>query len=44
MESRDKNDRLQYLTKTQKFNLLKETEVQDLSLPERPLKKIKDLL
>jgi hypothetical protein len=44
MESRDKNNRLQYLSKNQKFDLLKETEVQDLSLPGRPLKKIKDLL
>ena len=44
MESRDKNNRLQYLSKNKKFDLLKETEVQDLSLPERPLKKIKDLL
>lgn len=44
MESRDKNNRLQYLSKNQKFDLLKETEVQDLSFPGRPLKKIKDLL
>lgn len=44
MESRDKNNKLQYLSKNQKFDLLKETEVQDLSLPERPIKKIKDLL
>lgn len=44
MESRDKNNRLQYLSKNQKFDLLKETEAQDLSLPGRPLKKIKDLL
>ena len=28
----------------EKFDLLKETEVQDLSFPGRPLKKIKDLL
>jgi len=44
MESRDKNNRLQYLSKNQKLDLLKETEVQDLSLPGRPLKKIGDLL
>lgn len=43
MESRDKNNKLQYLSKNQEFDLLKETEVQDLSLSERPLKKIKDL-
>ena len=44
MESRDKNSKLQYLSKNQEFDLLKETEVQDLSFPTRPLKKIKDLL
>jgi hypothetical protein len=44
MESLDKNNKLQYLSKNQEFDLLKETEVIDLSLPERPIKKIKDLL
>jgi hypothetical protein len=44
MESLDKNNKLQYLLKNQEFDLLKETEVIDLSLPERPIKKIKDLL
>jgi hypothetical protein len=44
MESLDNNNKLQYLSKNQEFDLLKETEVIDLSLPERPIKKIKDLL